>query len=384
MHFAIVSYGFYQGNTRLQPWRYVYEMACRLPKKGFETTILTDKENAAQPRDVKVIEGVPITPMASPRLLRQIKTLSPDVIFWPLGPRSFAFLPLLSRLGGKVVGYLPGPVLGWADFQAAWKARLGEWREAAAWLIARRLGWGAAMAKCCAELVVMSQWNKQMLLAMGVPDERIHFIPAGRDPLPVSGNSGKLCDKGTESNEDKIALFMGWPTRVRGIDLLLDSFAIAKRKCPHLRLVILARGEGSSAHQALYRRVASHPAKAHIRIIEGFLSPEEVRLHIEACDFGVLPFLLVPADRPLSFLEFFAAGKPVITTDAAGLPELVADGRGLASKRGNPREMAKAIVDLTTESAERMEERCGAGVDFIRRYPDWDSCAAEFAAIIRC
>jgi glycosyltransferase involved in cell wall biosynthesis len=380
MKLLFCCYDFRRENLRLMPWRYVYEIARRLPGLGLETTILTDQKNAAQPEDVTVVDGVAISPTASLRLLRTIEGLSSDVVLWPLGPRSVAFLPFLSRLPAKVVGYLPGPILRWADFRAARGAGLREWREAAEWLLACRLGWGAVMSRCCAEFVVMSHWNVQMLTAMGIPAHKIHLVTAGRDPVPAS--YPKVMPRPTGSQE-KIGLFMGWPTRVRGIELLLDSLAIARRESPNLRLVILARGQSTPAHQALHRRVAAHPAGAQIRIIEGFLPPEEVRRHIEGCDFGVLPFLVVPADRPITFLEFFAAGKPVITTDAAGLPELVAEGRGLVSKRGSPRELAEALIGLATESGEIKEERRGACVDFIRRYPDWDACAAEFAAIIR-
>jgi len=380
MRLTIVSYGFHQKNIRLQPWRYVYEIARRLPGLGLQTTILTNQKNAAQPADVQVVEGVAISPTASGQLLRTMEALSPDVVLWPLGPRSVAFLPFLSRLQAKVVGYLPGPILRWADFRAAIQARLKEWREAAEWLLACRLGWGSVMSRCCAEFVVMSQWNVQMLAAMGIADHRVNLLTAGRDPIQALYNN--VMPRPTVA-QDKIGLFMGWPTRVRGIELLLDSFAIARHESPNLRLEILARGQGTSAHHTLRKSIDSHPSAAHIRVIDGFLPAEQVRQHIEACDFGVLPFLVAPADRPITFLEFFAAGKPVITTDAAGLPELVAESRGLVSKRGDPKELAKALIRLTTQSAESMEDRRGACLDFIRRYPDWDASAAEMAATIR-
>ena len=98
---------------------------------------------------------------------------------------------------------------------------------------------------------------------------------------------------------------------------------------------------------------------------------------------GSVSFLVLPADRPISFLEFFAAGKPVITTDAAGLAELVADERGSVVTRKNARALAQALISLSGESAARIEKRRRACTDFIRRYPDWDASAAAMAALIR-
>jgi phosphatidyl-myo-inositol dimannoside synthase len=377
MRLAIVSYGFHQENIRLQPWRYVYEIAKLLPGFGVQTTILTDQKNAAQPGDVQVIDNVAISPAASTRLLRTIGALSPDAVLWPLGPRSLAFLPFLLRLPARVVGYLPGPILRWADFRAAWEAGLMEWREAAAWLFAGQLGWGKAMSRCCTAFVVMSQWNAQRLMDMGIAKDRVHLITAGRDHMPASYDTEAPNPILMERKNGKIGLFMGWPIRVRGLELLLDSFAIARRQSPNLRLVILARGQGTPDHEELRLRVASHPNVAHIQVIEGFLPPKEVQQHIAACDFGVLPFIVVPADRPITFLEFFAGGKPVIATDAAGLPELLEEGRGLVTKR-NPNNLAEALIVFTNESKDRKEARRRACIDFISHYPDWNASAQRF------
>ena len=179
-----------------------------------------------------------------------------------------------------------------------------------------------------------------------------------------------------------VALYMGWPTRVRGIDLLLDAFAIVARQSENVHLVILARGEGTKDHVRLRRLVRRHPAREHMTLVEGFLPEEDVVRYISESDFGVLPFIQVPADRPLSFLEFFSAGKPVVATDATGIPELIGDTRGLVAHRGNPKYLATALIEMANTRDRKFSEYRGACLSFIRDYPDWDESALQLARVL--
>jgi glycosyltransferase involved in cell wall biosynthesis len=56
-----------------------------------------------------------------------------------------------------------------------------------------------------------------------------------------------------------------------------------------------------------------------------------------------LPFELVPSDAPLSLLEVKALGKPIITTNLACIPELVANARSYLAFPSNPISLAAAI-----------------------------------------
>jgi len=67
-----------------------------------------------------------------------------------------------------------------------------------------------------------------------------------------------------------VVLFMGWPTRVRGIDFLLKAFSISAKANSHLKLVILARGEGTQAHQVLREGVKQMECSERIEVVEGF------------------------------------------------------------------------------------------------------------------
>ena len=92
---------------------------------------------------------------------------------------------------------------------------------------------------------------------MGIDENRIHLITAGREPFKSQRSFSDFKNIFNEENSflsrKQTALFMGWPKRVRGIDLLLDAVAIAAGQNSKLCIKILARGEATEDHRRLHR-----------------------------------------------------------------------------------------------------------------------------------
>jgi glycosyltransferase involved in cell wall biosynthesis len=386
---VIVSYKFHKKNLRLQPWRYVYEIANRLPKFGWSVCVLTNRhsESIYHLNDFEIQELSHISPYSPNNLLRYLRKLSPDVILWPLGEKSVTYIPIFAKLKTRIVGYLPGPILDASDFFAAFKSKLPkECLSAALWILACKLGWGKLIKMFCDKFIVLSDENRKKMIAMGVDEKIVHVITAGCDKIPEDSNHlyhEKILTVGKRHTRiEKVALFMGWPTKVRGIELLLNAFNLATRKYNNLRLRILARGEGSNAHKKLQFLVKHHSAQKKIEVIEGFLDKKKVLSHINECDFGVLPFIQMPADRPLSFLEFFTAGKPIISTDVSGVVELIGVDRGAISKGCNPRTLAEQILKFARMSDKEFMQYRKACFLFIRNYPDWNESVSNLAKVL--
>lgn len=384
------SYAFKASNLRLQPWRYVYEMAKRLPGLGFPTTIATDSplKGAHLTPGVEVSHGFPLSPFARGAARKAVEGVAPDIILWPLGPKSIAYVPMFRSFNARIIGYLPGPIGDFDDLYAVCRAKIpSEGLSAASWPAARWLRWGKIMESVCERFIVLSEENRKAMAKMGIDESRIHVVTAGRDPLKegvhcVEGNGPKT-DTPPSPLRKKTVLFMGWPTKLRGIELLLNAFSMAAPRSGLLHLKILARGDGSPDHLRLRRLVGKHSARDRISLIDGFLAKEKVLEHIFSCHFGVLPFIFVPADRPLSFLEFFAAGKPVVSTDASGISELIGADRGLISARTSPYSLAFNLVRMANMSESEYAGYGKACSDFIDKYPDWDECALKLSKVLK-
>jgi glycosyltransferase involved in cell wall biosynthesis len=361
-----------------------------LPKYGWSVSILTDKPSGLKKNninDIEIQEITALSPYAKKHLLMSLKNISPEVILWPLGAKSVAYIPILKKMDARITGYIPGPILNISDFYAAFRAKLPkECFYVVLWMLACKLRWGKLMKSFCNDFIVLSDENRNKMVAMGVEESMVHTITAGCDKIIKNSNVRyleKLIKAGTSHSEtEKVALFMGWPTRVRGIELLLHAFALVTRKYNKLRLRILARGKDSDAHKKLHLFVKHHSANKKIEVIDGFLDKKDVLSHISECDFGILPFIQMPADRPLSFLEFFAAGKPVISTDVSGISELIGVDRGAMSKGCDPIKLAEQILKFAKMSDIEFMIFRKACLSFIRSYPDWDKTALKLVKVL--
>jgi glycosyltransferase involved in cell wall biosynthesis len=83
---------------------------------------------------------------------------------------------------------------------------------------------------------------------------------------------------------------------------------------------------------------------------------------------------------PLSLLESFASGLPVVTTDAGGISYLVQDGEtGLVVRKGDYEAMAASALRLLEDDELAMKITSQAREE-VRRY-SWDAVRGEWLAV---
>ena len=86
---------------------------------------------------------------------------------------------------------------------------------------------------------------------------------------------------------------------------------------------------------------------------------------------------------PLSILDAFAAGVPVVTTDAGGIPYVVRDGvNGFLVPREDHGAMARACLRLLDDDALAMRIADTARQEGLDRY-SWPVVAAQWEALYR-
>ncbi len=126
---------------------------------------------------------------------------------------------------------------------------------------------------------------------------------------------------------------------------ILRAFALIRQRAPGARLIVAGDGGQRRELEALATELGLHDVR-----FTGKVPPEEMpRLYDEA------DIYLNSSDidnMPLSILESFACGLPVITTDAGGIPYMVANGKtGLVVGRGDYRGMADWALRLLADEA---------------------------------
>ncbi len=130
-----------------------------------------------------------------------------------------------------------------------------------------------------------------------------------------------------------------------GVDMTLRAFSILKGRFPGATLTIA--GTGSQEHAL--RRLAARVCDRSVRFA-GRIEPQDMTRLYDDHDIFVNSSLV--DNQPLSILEAFAAGTPVVTTACGGIPMLVRDGEtGLLLPHRDPEAMAAAVGSLLEDPA---------------------------------
>jgi len=197
-----------------------------------------------------------------------------------------------------------------------------------------------------------SRFLLEKIATAGIPREKLVHLPNALDPAAYEPN----CAKGG------YVLFVGRLSKEKGVLTLLKSF---KDLNVPLRIV------GTGAMEAECREFADLHGMSHVTF-EGYCQGEKLKDL-----FHQAAFLVVPSEcyenAPMSILEAFAYGKPVVGSNLGGTPELVLpDETGLLFEAGNAEILAGVISALWGDPA-KIESMGRAA----RRRIETDFCTAR-------
>jgi L-malate glycosyltransferase len=127
-----------------------------------------------------------------------------------------------------------------------------------------------------------------------------------------------------------------------GVDCVLRAFALIQQQVPDAVLTVVGDGRQREALEKLKRELnLKHTA------FTGRVEHEEIYQHYTASEIFLNASKI--DNQPLSILEAFACGLPVVTTDAGGIPDMVTDGEtGFVVRVGDYNALAECAVKLLT------------------------------------
>jgi glycosyltransferase involved in cell wall biosynthesis len=124
---------------------------------------------------------------------------------------------------------------------------------------------------------------------------------------------------------------------------VLRAFAGVQQRLPEASLVVV--GDGSQRVEL--ERLARELNLRQVKFV-GRVEPEEMHGYYDAADVFLNASNI--DNMPISILEAFAAGTPVVTTNAGGIPYIVTDGEtGLMVEREDGDGLARAALRLFEE-----------------------------------
>lgn len=130
-----------------------------------------------------------------------------------------------------------------------------------------------------------------------------------------------------------------------GVDRILRAFAIIQKRFPDASLTVVGDGSQRRSLEALARELALRNTGfcgqiAHDKIVALY---EAADIYLNGSEID---------NQPLSILEAFASGLPVVTTAAGGIPDIVTNEEtGLLVECGDYISLAERAVRLLDDSA---------------------------------
>ncbi|OGG44934.1 MAG: hypothetical protein A3F84_05725 [Candidatus Handelsmanbacteria bacterium RIFCSPLOWO2_12_FULL_64_10] len=216
---------------------------------------------------------------------------------------------------------------------------------AAPWagLSTAHLGYG--MEDVVRGTLVNSAFLKRQVLSRfpAISPERVEVLHNGVDTTALDparcAPRGEVRRELGISEEALLVTAVGRLAAVKNYPLLLRAFARAHRALPGIALAVVGEGEELAALKALS---AELDIADRVRFT-GFR--EDVPEVLRASDLFVHASLM--EGLPNAVLEAMAMGRPVVATDAGGVPELVAHGEtGLLTPSGDEEALTKALLRL--------------------------------------
>jgi len=159
-----------------------------------------------------------------------------------------------------------------------------------------------------------------------------------------------------------------------GLDHTLEAFALLKARYPEATLTIAGSG---SEERRLSRFAAS--LGTGVRFL-GRVAPRQIPALYDEADIFVNSSLV--DNQPVSVLEAFASGLPVVSTGTGDIGAMVRDGEtGLIVPPGDPAAMVKAVVELL-ENPEHALLIARHARQEVEKYT-WSQVREEWASVYR-
>ena len=400
---CLITGGLVESNIRLQPWRYLSEVARQLAARGYPVTVLSDKASCLAGE--QEIAGVSVQRLPNVRqpwwrtnsaLQEAIRHNKPELILWHVGLTSF----LHQRFDGDgripTVGIFTSPL-----YQPREIFRLGVNKLIQSRRLSAVHGLGALLPKQVWRrlanrskllgLVVQTQTTRRQLLESGLWSRPIEVIGPGVDQIwgttPLAGKAETRLELGYEPS-DMVVLYFGSPAPLRGLHTLIKAFELARRADSSLKLLVLSRRRPAELLQAdhqLQQLLNHNPIGRHIQALSSFLDEKTLARYVAAGDIVALPFELIPSDAPLSLLEAQALNKPVVTTTVGCLAELVSQGVSYLAQPADPTSLAQALQQAAGNLRAPTAHPQGGFIDQPGQTPlrSWSQVGAEWSDFIQ-
>ncbi len=337
------------------------------------------------------------------RMARRALAGTPDVVH-AFKPKAYAGLAdalihawrRMRAVGGE--GGRPAPpalVVDTDDWEGpgGWND-LEPYSRAQRWLFARQERWGLRHADA---VTVASRALETLTWAMGVPPERVTYLPnaidtsaeaggaaAGATPMSPAGAAGAAAPATVAPPAAGPRLLLYTRFFEFGLERPLAVLARVRRDWPGARLVVA--GRGLFGEEARFAALARAHGLADAVDAHGWVEPRDAPALFATADIALYPFddtLINRTKSAFKLLELMDAGLPVVADAVGQNAEVIEDGRsGRLVPPGDDDAFAAAVGELAADPVRRRAIGSAAR-DRVRSAFAWDCRVADLEAVYR-
>jgi glycosyltransferase involved in cell wall biosynthesis len=216
----------------------------------------------------------------------------------------------------------------------------------------RRLKWfydvlfGYRLLRDASKVIALNRFEADQYRRMGVPEEKIAIIPNGID-LSEYANlppKGAFKRKFGIPEEKKIILYLGRIHKIKGIDFLIKAYAHLINDMHYKDVLLVIAGPDDGYLKEAKSLTSALGISKHVLFTGPLYGQDKLEAYVDS-DVVVLPSRY--ETFPMSVLEAYACGKPVIASKVGGLEDLIINGEtGLLFEAGNIKRLTRSIFNL--------------------------------------
>lgn len=387
----------FNNNTIIrQPWNYAYKLSKELSLLQNEVTILTNIQEETDHDDGLSIE-IPVIQLPVNTLreinkycINSIKDMRPDLMYWFGNSLSGVYLNNLYELNIPLFLHISSP------HHSVSELRHLSWSE----LARHRLHVATAIFpgnylprllnnKNLRKIIVTSPYIKQNLVQFGVNQEKILVSPLVFDKKSKPNLHDVMAldvrQKLNLTSDVFVVTYLGSPDFIRGVDTLVLAVAKLKELGINFKLVLLLRQDRSKEKKyeiLLHKIIQTNNLNDDVIVLQKNLGRSELYSFILASDVIALPFKITLSEPPLSILESMAFGRPVITTNVAGLPGLVDVDRGMLVTPNDVSSLSKALSYLSI-NPKQIETMGSNALSYIENLSTWPKLGKWYHSLMK-
>lgn len=186
-------------------------------------------------------------------------------------------------------------------------------------------------------VIALTETGKLSYKALQPWQAKVRVIPNGVDTVPLETTDRRRSAKvklGFPPATD-LCLYVGTVNYRKGIDVFLRAASLLGALAP-VRFVVVGKIVANEASvRTMIRSLGLHE---RVRL-DGFIDESDMRTYLQAADLLAIPSRL--EGLPITLLEAFANGLPVVASDISPHREIIRDGwNGILFQSGNPADLA--------------------------------------------